>query len=81
MAGLIVLSLMAAPLGDARLSAPIPGERATAVSVSARATVRILPGARVSLSDKAVDQGYRLSSARITSEDGRQILAKLVEFQ
>ena len=81
MAVLVALSLMAAQLGAAQLPSPSSAERGTAVSASARATVRILPGARVSLSQQAEAQGYRLNNATITAEDGRQLSAKLVEFQ
>ncbi len=81
MAGLLLLSLMATPLSGAQLSVPAMTERRTAVSASARATARILPGARVSLSEEAKGQGYRLGNAMITVEDGRQVSAKLVEFQ
>ncbi len=78
MAASTALLLLAAAAGST-LPAPAP-ERAR-VSASARAVVRILPGVKVSLSDRAEDQGYRLSSARITLEDGQQLTAKLVEFQ
>jgi hypothetical protein len=81
MAGLITLSLMAAQLGAAQPAAPASADSRRAVSASARATVRILPGAKVNLSGQAEAQGYRLSSATITAEDGRQLSAKLVEFQ
>jgi hypothetical protein len=43
--------------------------------------VRILPGAKVSLSGGAEAQGYKLTSADITLEDGSQRPAELVEFQ
>ena len=81
MAGLILLSLMATPLSGDQLSVPASAERRTEVSASARATVRILPGVRVNFSDEAKGQGYRLGNATITVEDGRQLPAKLVEFQ
>jgi hypothetical protein len=60
---------------------PVPVSAPAKASVSARATVRILPGVKVSLSDRAEAQGYRLNNATVTVEDGRQLSAKLVEFQ
>ena len=81
MAGLVALSLMAAPLGAAQPAALPSQAQNMAVSASARATVRILPGAKVTLSDRAEAQGHTLVAATITAEDGRQVPAKLIEFQ
>ena len=81
MAGPIALSLMAAQLTTAQLAPPASAATNRAVSVQARATVRILPGAKVSLSAQAEGQGYKLNSATITAEDGRRLSIKLVEFQ
>jgi hypothetical protein len=60
---------------------PAPAPEPARASVPARAVVRILPGVKVSLSDRAEAQGYRLNNATVTVEDGRQLSAKLVEFQ
>ena len=81
MAGLVALSLMAAQLGAVQPAAVPSRARNLAVSAPARATVRILPGARVTLSDRAEAQGHSLNVASITAEDGRRIPAKLIEFQ
>jgi len=53
----------------------------TRAVASAQASVRILPGAKISLSADAETDGYKLNSATITVEDGSQRPAKLVEFQ
>ena len=68
-------------LAAAGSTLPAPAPEPTKASASARATVRILPGVKVSLSDRAEVQGYRLNDATVTVEDGRQLSAKLVEFQ
>ena len=81
MAVMVALSILAAPLGTAPVMAPATGGSRTRVSVSARATVRILPGVRVSLGPQAQAEGYRLNVAMITDVDGRRRPAKLVEFQ
>jgi hypothetical protein len=74
-----LLLLAAAAAAGGTLPAPAPEH--TRASASARAVVRSLPGVKVSLSDRAEAQGHRLSNARVTVEDGQQLLAKLVEFQ
>jgi hypothetical protein len=80
MAGLLTMAIMAAQLGA---GAPLPARSASPsiASASAQASVRILPGAKVSLSGEAEAQGYKLTSANITLEDGSQRPAELVEFQ
>ena len=78
MAASTALLLLAAAAGN---TLPAPAPEPVRASASARATVRILPGVKVSLSDRAEVQGYRLNDARVTVEDGRQLSAKLVEFQ
>ena len=47
----------------------------------AQATARILSGAKVSLSGAAQPEGYKLTAAEVTLEDGRRRPAQLVEFQ
>ena len=78
MSSLLAILLLSAAPGSAP-AMPAPAQ--TRVSASAQATVRILPGARVSLSGQAEAEGYRLTNAVITAEDGSQRSAKLVEFQ
>ena len=80
MAALLALSLLAAPLGGAAAVAE-GGARTTAVTASAQASVRILPGARIVLGDQAGAAEHKVIDARITVEDGSQRDAKLVEFQ
>jgi hypothetical protein len=80
MAALLALSLFAAPLGDATV-APGDGAARTAVTASAQAFVRILPGARITFDTKAQTAEQQFIDARITVEDGSQRDAKLVEFQ
>jgi hypothetical protein len=81
MAGLLTMAIMAAQLGaGAPLTAP-SAPSPNLASASAQASVRILPGAKVSLSGGAEAQGYKLTSANITLEDGSQRPAELVEFQ
>ena len=48
---------------------------------SAQAFVRILPGAKISLSAEPQPAGHKLNPATITVEDGSRRPAKLVEFQ
>jgi hypothetical protein len=79
MAPLILLSLLAAPLGSASVAGD--GASPTAVAVTARASVRIIPGARVVLGDQAKAGEYRIVDSTVTAEDGRRRPAKLVEFQ
>ena len=62
-------------------SASQPSQPHTQVTASARATVVILSGAKISLSNAAQAEGYRLNDATITVEDGSRRPAKLVEFQ
>lgn len=59
----------------------VPPHVPAKVTASAKATVRILPGAKVSLSGQAEAQGYQPTNAMITVEDGSRRPAKLVEFQ
>ena len=78
MAAFFVLSLLAAPLGAAITSGDGPPR--TAVTASAQAFVRILPGARIVMDDQKAAE-HKFVDARITVEDGSQRDAKLVEFQ
>ena len=80
MAALLALSLLAAPLGGTAVS-PGDGAPRTAVTASAQAFVRILPGARIVMDEQAKSAEHRFIDARITVEDGSQRDAKLVEFQ
>ena len=81
MAGFAALSLFAASLAAAASTPVSTHSTRTAVSTPVYATVRILPGAKVSLGSQAEAEGYRLTEASITDEDGRRRPAKLVEFQ
>lgn len=80
MTALIALSLLAAPLGAAAV-APAYETVSTETSVSARAFVRILPGARIIMDEQAQATEHKFIDATITVEDGSQREAKLVEFQ
>lgn len=76
---MLAFSLLAAPVaGVATLG---DGAPTTAVTASAQASVRILPGARIVLGDQREAAGHRFIDARITVEDGSQRDAKLMEFQ
>jgi hypothetical protein len=59
----------------------VPQHVPTRAVASASASVRILPGAKISLSGQAEAQGYKLTPALITNEDGSRRPAQLVEFQ
>ncbi len=76
MIGLIALSLMAAAGAASPAATPH-----TTVSVSARATVRILSAAKINLSEAPQPEGYEMKPAVITVEDGSRRDAQLVEFQ
>jgi hypothetical protein len=78
MSVLLALALLAAPLGGAE-PAGAGSAPATSVTASARATVRILPGARIHFDSENAE--YRFVAAVVTVEDGSQRDAKLVEFQ
>lgn len=67
----------AAPGGSAASPTHVPVKAV----VAAKATVRILSGARVKLSDLNEADGHRLNPATITAEDGSKRPAQLVEFQ
>jgi hypothetical protein len=69
--------LVAATGGSTAMPAHVP----TRAVASASASVRILPGAKVRLDEQAVKDGYKLTPATITVEDGSRRSAKLVEFQ
>ena len=79
MGPLTAIALLAAAAASTPPAAPqhVP----TRAVASAQASVRILPGAKVSLSGQAEAQGYKLNPAVITSEDGSRRPAQLVEFQ
>jgi hypothetical protein len=79
MVGCIALALLAAVAPDDGRRPP--ANPSTRVDATARATVRILPGARIRLSTAAQPEGYVMKPARITVEDGSRRDAKLVEFQ
>jgi hypothetical protein len=81
MAPLLVFSLLATPPASSVAAAPGAGRPATAVSASARATVRILPGARIVFDDQAGTTEHRFIDAMVIVEDGSRQPAKLVEFQ
>jgi hypothetical protein len=81
MASLLLLSLLAIPPGSAVVAASAAGTPATAVSASGRATVRILPGARIVFDDRAQTTEHRFIDATVTVEDGSRRAAKLIEFQ
>lgn len=88
LAVLSVVALMTSFLALALFASAHPGsgtaaseQAPTKAVASARATVRILSGAKVSLGKQAEAQGYKLNNAKVTVEDGRQLPAKLVEFQ
>ena len=78
MGPLTAIALLAAAVGTAPAA---PQHVPTRAVASAQASVRILPGVKVSLSDQAKAQGYKLTRAVITSEDGSRRSAQLVEFQ
>jgi hypothetical protein len=73
---------LALPMMVAAAAAPgSPAAPRSPVTVSARATVIILSGAKVSLSEAPQPEGYKVSAAVITDQDGNRRPAKLVEFQ
>lgn len=74
MVGPLALALMAAA------NAP-PTPPRMVVSAQARASVRIVAAARIRLSDAPQPDGYAVTPARITVEDGTRRDARLVEFQ
>lgn len=80
MSALLALSLLAAPLGGAE-PAGTGSAPATAVTASARATVRILPGARIHFDEGSESANYTFVATVVTVEDGSRHEAKLVEFQ
>jgi hypothetical protein len=59
----------------------MPSQPHAPVTVSARASVIILSGARISLSSAPQPEGYKVNAATITDQDGTRRPAKLVEFQ
>lgn len=58
-----------------------PAHNPTKAIAPAQASVRILPGARVSFRANAEASGHVLKDATIIVEDGTRRPAKLVEFQ
>ena len=76
MVGLITLAMMAAAA-----AAPPQAVPHMAVSVSARASARIVSAARISLSAAPQPDGYAVTPAVVTVEDGTKRDAQLVEFQ
>lgn len=79
MASLPTLLWLAAAASNGTPSPPahVPTKAVT----SAQATVRILSGARVSLSASAQPEGYKVTAGQVTLENGRRLPAQLVEFQ
>jgi hypothetical protein len=75
MIGLITFAMIAAVSAQ---PAPMPH---MAVTVSARASARIVSAARISLSAAPQPEGYAVRPAVVTAEDGTQRDAQLVEFQ
>jgi hypothetical protein len=73
MVGLLALAMMAA------VNAPPPPRMV--VSAQARASVRIVAGARIRLRDAPQPDGLVMTRARVTVEDGARRDARLVEFQ
>ena len=74
---LLAFSLLAASAaGPASGGAPH-----SAVTATARASVIILSGAKVTLSDAPQPEGYKVNAAVITDQDGNRRPAKLVEFE
>ena len=71
---------VAAASGGGSVSAGFP-HTPTKAAVPARASVRILPGAKVNLTARAEEDGYRLNPATVTLEDGSRRAARLIEFQ
>ena len=65
----------------AAASAPAPVHVPTKAVAPAQATVRILSGAKVSLSAAAQPEGLVMKRAQVTVEDGTRRPAQLVEFQ
>ena len=78
MALLAALALFAAPASSG-VSAPV--HVPTKAVAPAQATVRILSGAKVSLSASTQPEGRKLTASQVTLEDGRRRPAQLVEFQ
>ena len=74
-----VLAVVAAS-GGASASAGLSAAP-TRAAAPAQASVRILPGAKVNLTASAEADGYRLTPATITLEDGSRRPARLIEFQ
>lgn len=79
MASLPTLLWLAAAVSSGTPSAPV--HEPTKAVAPAQATVRILSGAKVSLSGSHQPEGYKVTAAQVTLEDGRRQPAQLVEFQ
>ena len=79
MASFAALVLLAASAPGAGL--PAPTHVPTKAVVSAQATVRILSGAKISLSAELQPEGYKQSASQVRLEDGSLRPAQLVEFQ
>ena len=60
---------------------PMPAFAPTKSVAPAQVSVRILSGAKISLSAAAQPEGYEPKRALITLEDGTRREARLVEFQ
>ena len=79
MAMFATFALLAAAAAAA--AAPAPVHVPTKAVAPATASVRILSGARVSLSAAAQPEGHAVKRAQVTVEDGARRPAQLVEFQ
>jgi len=76
MLGSIILGVLAGTSAES----PAPPPRLV-VSASARASVRIVAAARITLSEAPQPDGYAMKPAQVKLEDGTLRPAQLVEFQ
>ena len=76
-AATLALLAAAAASGGPPIMVHVP----TKAVAPAQASVRILSGARIGLSDAVQPEGYVMKPAQITVEDGSRRSAQLVEFQ
>lgn len=65
----------------AALAAPIPTAPETSVRVEARASVRIVRGARLEWGSAEIPREARLTNVSIRVEDGSSRPAQLIEFE
>ena len=76
-----LMDLFAALALLAAAAAPAPVHVPTRAVAPAQATVRILSGAKVSLSAAPQPEGHVMKRAQVSVEDGTRRPAQLVEFQ